>query len=641
MAVRCERSVAVQHPRGDEQLDGILIRAHLDDVRRPLGEGADQSEGNLPDISERAPRHDDVDLQHVVHDLRAAQLPATNDARTFDVREQMQLRVLRDPVRREHGRAEPVEVGDPSRRARYATSAIVRVPATLHCDQSGRRWLTGGVRRIPLLSGSRIVHVPVDDDTVVLRPPPPPTRIVDAQAAVRDAVRFPLDDPSLAVSASGASRATIVVEPPALPVPGASVDPRGEALAAVVDELEQLGVPDERQTILVAGGLARRLPRRDLERLLPPPRAREFRGAVLVHDAADPDLLPLGEAGDVRVHRALVETDLVVVVSSAETILHGGPGALLAACDADTVLRTAGADSLVRAAGEPAWQLALGIESALASRVQLHGVSLVLDHPRLTGRFRDYPHEPRSLEHVSRSPFRRLYSVLPGGVRRSILRDQGRAIAATAAFAGSPAVAHAEALLRTVELRGVALDEPLDALVVGVPWIGPHVPREPLNPVTAAATTLGLALRLWRDAFPVRDDGTLVLVHSLTRSFAHRVHEPYRAMFDALSAGGASGLASARATAAVDDEALAAYRGGLACHPLLPYADWAGCAPALARLGSVLVAGSRDFAAARTLGFVPSHSISNALDMAHGVAGGRARVGVLLAPPYAPILVGG
>jgi hypothetical protein len=26
--------------------------------------------------------------------------------------------------------------------------------------------------------------------------------------------------------------------------------------------------------------------------------------------------------------------------------------------------------------------------------------------------------------------------------------------------------------------------------------------------------------------------------------------------------------------------------------------------------------------------------------MAHGVAGGRARVGVLLAPPYAPLLVG-
>jgi lactate racemase-like protein len=484
--------------------------------------------------------------------------------------------------------------------------------------------------------------VPVDDDTVVLHPPPPPARVVDVGAAVRDALRFPLDDPSLAASARGASRATIVVEPPALPVPGASVDPRGEALAAVVDELGQLGVPDERQTILVAGGLGRRLPRRDLERLLPPARAREFRGAVTVHDAADSNLVRLDETGqDIRVHRALVETDVVVVVSSAETILHGGPGALLAACDATTVLRAAGADSLVRAAGEPAWELALRIESALAERVELHGVSLVLDHPRLAGRFRDYPHEPRSLEHVSRSPFRRLYSLLPGGVRRSILRDQARTILATAAFAGSPAVAHAEALLRAVELRGVTLDEPLDALVVGVPWIGPHLPWEPLNPVTAAATTLGLALRLWRDAFPVREGGTLVLVHSLTRSFAHRVHEPYRAMFDALSAGGASGLAEVRSAAEVDEVGLEAYRTGLACHPLLPYADWDGCAPALRRLGSVLVAGSRDFAAARTLGFVPSHSVPNALEMAHGMAGGRARVGVLLAPPYAPILVGG
>jgi hypothetical protein len=501
--------------------------------------------------------------------------------------------------------------------------------------------LTDGVRRVPLLSGSRVVHVPVDDETVVLRPPPPPAQVVDTEGAVRDAMRFPLDDRPLAGRAGGASRATIVVEPPALPVPGATVDPRPRALAAVVDELVELGVPDERQTILVAGGLGRRLPRRDLERLLPPARAREFRGAVRVHDAADPELVPLDLGGDerVRVAPALVGADLVVVVSSAETILDGGPGALLAACDAGTVRRASGADSLVRAAGEPAWELALRVESALAARVELHGVSLVLDHPRLTGRFRDYPHEPGSLDHVSRSPLRLLYSRLPASVRRTILRDQGRAIVTTAAFAGSPAVAHAEALLRAVELRGIPVDEPLDALVVGVPWIGPHVPREPLNPITAAATTLGLALRLWRDAFPIREGGTLVLVHSLTRSFAHRVHEPYRAMFDALSATGPS-LDDAESAAAADPRALDDYRAGRACHPLLPYADWAGCAPALSRLGNVVVAGSRDYAAARTLGFVPSHSVANALEMAHGLADGRARIGVLLAPPYSPLLVG-
>ena len=214
-------------------------------------------------------------------------------------------------------------------------------------------------------------------------------------------------------------------------------------------------------------------------------------------------------------------------------------------------------------------------------------------------------------------------------------------MAATGAYAGTPSVAHAEALLRGVALRGTELDEPVDALVVGVPWIGPHVPREPLNPITVAAVALGLALRLRRDAFPIRPDGSLILVHPLTRSFAHGTQAPYAAMFNALrTVRDDDELADAERAAAADERALAAYRAGTACHPLLPYADWAGCAPALSRLGRVIVAGCRDAVAARTLGFVPSHGISSALEMAHGVAGGHARVGILLAPPYAPLLVG-
>ena len=136
--------------------------------------------------------------------------------------------------------------------------------------------------------------------------------------------------------------------------------------------------------------------------------------------------------------------------------------------------------------------------------------------------------------------------------------------------------------------------------------------------------------------FPVREGGTLVLVHSLTRSFAHGTQAPYRALFEELRA--SADLGDAEAGAAEDVRALDAYRAGHACHPLLPYADWAGCRPALSRLGRVIVAGSRDAVAARALGFVPSHSVTSALDMAHGVAGGGARVGILLAPPYAPLV---
>ncbi len=498
--------------------------------------------------------------------------------------------------------------------------------------------------RIPLLSGSRVVIVPAGDDDVVLQPPPPPEQVVDVAAAVRDALRFPLAGPALDAIAPRGGRATIVVEPPALPLPGVHLDPRREALAAAIGELERCGIPDERQTILVAGGLGRRLGHRELERLLPPPQARSFHGRVLVHDAEDPGLVAItdGGAAPALIHPALVETDLALVVGAAETILHGGPGTLVAACDAGGVRRAAGADSLLEAARTPEWDMALHVQAALGARVALTGVSLVLDLPRLTGAFRGYPDDAGAVERLVRSPVRAAFSLLPGALRRELqlLFHQGRRLDATAAFAGPPSVAHTEALLRGIALRGTRLDEPVDALVVGVPWVGPNMPRGPLNPVTAAAVALGLALRLRRDAFPVRLGGTVVLLHSLRRSFAP-AEAPYAAMFHALrDARAPDKLDAAEESAAADERALDAYRAGKTCHPLLPYADWAGCAPALARLGRVVVAGCRDALAARTLGFVPSHGIASALEMAHGVAGGRARVGILLAPPYPALLVG-
>jgi len=156
-----------------------------------------------------------------------------------------------------------------------------------------------------------------------------------------------------------------------------------------------------------------------------------------------------------------------------------------------------------------------------------------------------------------------------------------------------------------------------------------------------AAVALGLALRLWRDGFPVREGGTAIVLHRLTRHFAHATQDPYRELFHALREGRTPReLLEDERAAAQDEAALDAYRAGRACHPLQPYADWDSCRPALDRLGAVVVAGCRDHQAARTLGFVPTHGIAPALEMAHGRAGGRARIGLLLAPPYFPLEVG-
>ena len=494
--------------------------------------------------------------------------------------------------------------------------------------------------RVPLLSGTRLVVASAPDDAVILRPPPPAEAVADVAAAVRDALRFPLAGDGLEAHVRRGRRVTIVVEPPALPIPGASADPRQLAVSAVVDELERLGISTGYQTFLVAAGLARRTSQRELESFVTPELARRFHGHVVVHDVEDPELVELDAATrpPLRVNRALLETDLVIVVSAAESVLHGGPAALLAASGADT-LRAAGAYSLLETAASQGWQLSVELERALTGRVPVLGVSLVLNHPHFSDAFRGYPYEPESLERIAGSPLRHLYGALPEVLRRDVLRSLRTEISVAAAFGGLPSVAHAEALLRAVELRRAQLDRPLDAVVIGVPRVTPFLPRERPNPLSAAHLGLGLALRLWRDAFPVVDGGTAILVNSFRRHFAHPTQQPYRTFFHATRFGrDPRVLADAERAAGADARAIAEYRAGRTVHPLLPFRDWNACQPALGRLGAVLVAGAADAPAVRQLGFVPLHGVGAALEMARGQ--GHERIGFLLSPPYFPLRVG-
>jgi hypothetical protein len=496
--------------------------------------------------------------------------------------------------------------------------------------------------RVPMLAGSRLVVVTADDDALVLRPPPPVEGVADVGAAVRDALRFPLAGEPLEALVARGARATIVVEPPHLPLPGTERDPRQAAIAAAVAELERLGIPTGYQTLLVAGGLARRAGHDLLETLVSPDFARHFHGHVEVHDVEREDLVELGTVGAVplRVHPALVQTDVVVVVTAAETVLHGGPAALVGAAGPE-VLRPAGAYSLLETSASQGWRLGLELERALVRRVPVIGVSLVLNHPRLGGTLGGYPYEAEALDRVVRSPFRHVFGLLPGGLRAYVLRSLPLERTVAATFAGPPSVAHTEALLRGVELRGVTLDRQLDAICVGVPRTTPYLPRERPNPLLGAYLGLGLALRLWRDSFPIAEGGTAILLHRFQRHFSHPTQQPYRAFFAGTRAGGpdASALAEAERAASADTRAVEAYRAGRSCHPLLPFVDWDGCRPALGRLGHVIVAGCRDHAAARQLGFVPTHGVGPALSMARGWTERPPRVGFLLSPPYFPLRV--
>jgi hypothetical protein len=482
----------------------------------------------------------------------------------------------------------------------------------------------------------------VPDDAVLLAAPPPLDPIADVAAAVGEAVRYPLAGEPLTALAPRGGRVTVVVQPPEQPLPTVPDDPRRDALAAVLAELARAGVPRDRVTLLVAGGLGRRAGRSELEALLRPEQGRAFRGRIVVHDCEADDLRVLElEGHTARVHPSLLDTDLVVTVGAGETVLHGGPGALVDATGPGTI-RSARAASLLEITGAGGWQLAGALERALASNVPLVGLSLVLDRPRTTGLYRGYPWSPASLDVVRRSPFRRLLNVAPAVVRRRLRAGAPRELAAVAVLGGPPSVAHAEALLRGIAVRSVVVDRQLDTLVVPLPWEGLHLPREPLNPITAAALGLGHALRLWRNRSPLAEGATVVLLHPFSRVMGHGPQAPYRTLFAALRDGvGTQELGKAEALAARDRRAIAAYRNGSAPHPRLPFADWETCSETLDRAGRVIVAGCRDAGAARALGLVPSHNSTTALAMAAGLAGEGARTGVLLGPPYPALVVGG
>ncbi len=493
--------------------------------------------------------------------------------------------------------------------------------------------------RIPLLYDARIVVAEPGANDVILRPPLPRDQIEDIGAAVREALSFPLAGPPLADLVTKGSTATIVIEQPSLPIPAVQVGPRHAAIAAVSDELERLGA--ERLTILVAGGLMRRTTPRDMGLLFPPEFRRRFRGRVIVHDAEGEDLVDLGRTGNLqlRINPALVETDLVVTVTAAESVLHGGPAALLSASGRDS-LRAAGALSLLETSASQGWRLAIEVERRLAERLPLTGVSLALNAPQVAGPFAGYPHDQEAIERMLGSRVRRVFQVAPSRVRQRLIERLPREQTASAVYGGIPSVAHAEALLRGTLFKGIVLDEPLDALVIGIPPTTPFIPRERPNPISAAYLGLGLALRLWRNMPPIVPGGTAILVHPLPRRFPRPTQDPYRALFfDPRTAHDIEAMRDAELAAVEDASAIDEYRAGRACHPLQPFAEWSACDASAHRLGAVLIAGCRDAQSARQLGFVPVHGLVPALEMARGR--GAKRIGYLMSPPYVPLVVSG
>ena len=85
-----------------------------------------------------------------------------------------------------------------------------------------------------------------------------------------------------------------------------------------------------------------------------------------------------------HIHGALLDADLIVVLTAAETSERGGACTLLDACAAEDIAQPAPAPSLLAPSLSPRGITAGRVAAALARRTAVTGVSILLDHPRPT-----------------------------------------------------------------------------------------------------------------------------------------------------------------------------------------------------------------------------------------------------------------
>ena len=287
-----------------------------------------------------------------------------------------------------------------SRRARGRSSGFGRPSSGSSApsrDLGGPARVVGwGRARIPLLSGSRVPLVTVDDDALLLIPP---SRSIHSatwrrQSARRSAIRSrALRSPISSRPAAG-SRSSSSLARCRFPV---RRDPRRAALGAVIDQLERLGMPAERHTILIAGEGSNTGPVAVSSRRCSPRRGRATSAArwwctmprAVIYACSSSTAAP--RCGSTRP----VDADLVVCVTAAET--SGARRREHASC---RLLRRGHRLGRSRSVASRSVALAHGTPGGPSCRrthargTAVMGVSIALDHPRLTGRYRGYPSSP-------------------------------------------------------------------------------------------------------------------------------------------------------------------------------------------------------------------------------------------------------
>lgn len=207
----------------------------------------------------------------------------------------------------------------------------------------------------------------------------------------------------------------------------------------------------------------------------------------------------------------------------------------------------------------------------------------------------------------------------------------------TAVHAGDVDAVHGRTLGMLFRQQNVKVHGQVDVLVLGVPNLMPYSAFSIMNPILLRSMTLGYYMGMFRNRPLVKRGGVIVAYNPGLERF-HEQHHPSYVDFwnrDLESFRDPEACWNELAEPyAENPEYLRKYRDHYAYHGSHALMNWFWSGMALRYLKGVVLAGAKEPATARKIGFHPQPNFSSALDLAREMAGRDATVGFMAMPPH-------
>lgn len=486
--------------------------------------------------------------------------------------------------------------------------------------------------------------------TAVIYPNPPVPAKPDRRAAIVHAIDHPEEMDPLDAHLSPGMKVTIAFDDVSLPLPAmARPDVRQTVLEVVLERLDRAGVTDIE--LICAICLHRRCTPVELKHFVGPAIfGRFYPDRLYNHDAEDPDgNIDLGSTDSdevVEINRRAVESDLLIYVNINLVTMDGGHKSVPVGLSTyKSVRHHHNARMLLHDSSymdPPRSDFHRSCErmgETVKKHVKIFTIETTLNGDTfhgLLGFLQKREHTWNLRDRLSYHGSRLGLKMLPGSLRRKAYTALPAPYALAGVHAGETQAVHDKTLAEVNRQQEVAVAQPYDIVVLGMPSIGPYNVDSILNPVLVHCLGLGYFFNFYRNRPLVRPGGVMVLVHPFANEFNLLHHPSYFDFFEQL-------LPQTRDPAELEakfEKAYAEsewythlYRRSYAYHGVHPFYMWYWGAHGAAHVGKVIAVNPRSELVPRRLGYDSAPSFQHALGQAMDFAGRDARICYFHCPP--------